>query len=115
MRRSHRTMNNEQTGSRIFAHTRIDMIPALAAVAHLLFDIYLIVGFEKRPIWVSALLGCLYAVSISWNINGISHNFIHTPYFKPGWMNYAFSMLESVAIGFSQTYYHWIHMRHPSG
>ncbi len=82
---------------------------------HLAFNIWLITGFANRPLWLSALLGCVYAISISWNINGISHNFIHTPYFKPRWMNYAFSLLESVAIGFSQTFYHWIHMRHHTG
>ena len=108
-------MNTEPTASRIFAHSRIDIIPVLAAVAHLAFDIYLIVGFASRSIWISALLGCIYSVSISWNINGVSHNFIHTPYFNPSWMNYAFSLLESIAIGFSQTYYHWIHMRHHTG
>jgi len=108
-------MNREHTGSRIFAHTRMDAIPVLAGVAHLLFDVYLIVGFNSRPLWVSVLLGCLYAVSISWNINGVSHNFIHTPYFRPRWLNHAFSLLESIAIGFSQTYYDWIHMRHHVG
>ena len=27
------------------------------------------------------ILGLIYSVSISWNINGVSHNFIHNPYF----------------------------------
>jgi hypothetical protein len=27
------------------------------------------------------ILGFVYSVSISWNINGVSHNFIHNPYF----------------------------------
>ena len=100
---------------KIFANSKMDIIPVMAAVGHLAFDIWLIAGFDSRPLWVSAILGCIYAVSISWNINGISHNFIHTPYFKPRWMNYAFSMLESLAIGFSQTYYHWVHMKHHTG
>jgi fatty acid desaturase len=100
---------------KIFAHSRMDIIPVLAAFAHLAFDVYLIVGFASRPLWISGLLGCIYAISISWNINGISHNFIHTPYFKPRWMNYAFSWVESLAIGFSQTYYRWVHLRHHVG
>lgn len=100
---------------KIFAHTRWDILPVLAALAHVSFNITLILGFESRPLWLSAVLGAIYAVSISWNINSISHNFIHTPYFRPRWMNYAFSLLESVIIGFSQVYYHWIHMRHHSG
>lgn len=100
---------------KIFAHTKMDIIPVMAALAHLTFNLWLIIGFEERPLWVSAILGCIYAISISWNINGVSHNFIHTPYFKPRALNYAFSMLESLAIGFSQTYYHWVHMRHHTG
>ena len=100
---------------KIFAHSKMDIIPVLGAFAHLVFDVWLIVGFDNRPLWLSALLGCIYAISISWNINGISHNFIHTPYFKPRALNYAFSLIESLAIGFSQTYYHWVHMRHHTG
>lgn len=108
-------MKKEKIKSRLFAHSYWDIAPLLSAMAHLAFNIYLIVGFADRPLWVSALLGCIYAISISWNINGISHNFIHTPYFKPRALNYAFSLLESLAIGFSQTYYNWVHMRHHSG
>ncbi|MFK0332776.1 fatty acid desaturase family protein [Rhizobium sp. NPDC090275] len=100
---------------KIFAHSKWDIVPVLAAIANLAFNIYLIAGFERRPLWISAVLGAFYALSISWNINSISHNFIHTRYFKPRWMNYAFSLLESITIGFSQAYYHWVHMRHHSG
>jgi hypothetical protein len=42
-------MNQEQTRSSLFAHSRIDTIPVLAALAHLAFDFYLIVGFASRP------------------------------------------------------------------
>ncbi|MBF2713580.1 fatty acid desaturase [Agrobacterium vitis] len=100
---------------KLFAYSKWDSMSVAAALLHLAFNIYLIAGFESRPLWLSFVLACLYALSISWNINSISHNFIHTPYFKPRWMNYAFSLLESITIGFSQTYYHWVHMRHHSG
>ena len=99
----------------IFAYSKWDIVPVLAAMAHLAFNIDLIAGFESRPLWLSAALGSLYALSISWNINSVSHNFIHTPYFRSRWMNRLFSLLESVTIGFSQTYYHFVHMRHHSG
>jgi len=100
---------------KIFAYSKWDIVPVLAAFAHLAFNVYILAGFGDRPLWLSAVLASVYAVSISWNINSVSHNFIHTPYFRTRWMNYAFSLVESVAIGFSQTYYHWIHMRHHSG
>ena len=99
----------------IFAYSKWDIVPVLAAMAHLAFNIDLIAGFESRPLWLSAALGSLYALSISWNINSISHNFIHTPYFRSRWMNRLFSLLESVTIGFSQTYYHFVHMRRLDG
>ena len=38
--------------------------------------------FPRVPLWVMIILGLIYSVSISWNINGISHNFIHNPYFR---------------------------------
>ena len=100
---------------RVFAHSYWDIVPVMAAVAHLAFNVWLVMGFADRPLWASALLGVIYAISISWNINGISHNFIHTPYFKSRAANYAFSLLESLAIGFSQTYYRWVHLRHHVG
>lgn len=99
----------------IFRHFYLDIVPVLLALAHLAFDAWLIMGFNTRPLLTSATLGIVYAISISWNINSISHNFIHTPYFKSRWLGYAFSYLESLAIGFAQTYYNWIHMRHHAG
>ena len=105
----------EKTNSKIFANSRWDIVPVLAGFSHLAFNIWLVMGFADHPLWVNFVLGCIYAVSISWNINGISHNFLHTPYFKPNWMNYIFSLLDSLAIGFSQVYYTWIHNRHHTG
>ena len=55
-------MNQEQASSSFIAHSRIDTIPVLAALAYLAFDIYLIIGFESRPMGISFLLGCVYAV-----------------------------------------------------
>lgn len=105
----------KRTRGLIFRNTRWDALPVLAGFAHLGFNVWLVAGFADRPLWLSGLLGCVYAVSISWNINSVSHNFIHTPYFSQRWMNYGFSLVESLANGFSQTFYNWIHMRHHKG
>ena len=61
------------------------------------------------------ILGLIYSVSISWNINGISHNFIHNPYFRSPVLNRLFSILESITVGFSQIFYECIHMQHHKG
>ena len=60
-------------------------------------------------------LALLYAVSLSWSINSISHNQIHNAYFSHRAMNRAFDLLLSVTIGFSQTLYRDIHNRHHRG
>ena len=106
------TEHQNEHSKKIFAHSIWDMVPVGAAFAHLAFNAWLVIGFAERSLWLSALLGVIYAISISWNINSVSHNFIHTPYFAPRWLNYAFSLLESLSVGFSQTYYRWVHMRH---
>ena len=61
------------------------------------------------------LLGFIYSISISWNINGVSHNFIHNPYFRSTVLNRLFSILESITVGFSQIFYECIHMQHHKG
>jgi fatty acid desaturase len=57
----------------------------------------------------------IYSISISWNINGIAHNFIHNPFFRWKPANRAFSWLLSVTMGFSQTFYELVHNRHHQG
>jgi fatty acid desaturase len=101
--------------SGLFAWSNWDALSVLAAFAHLVFVIWIVAGFDSRPWWGNLLCACLYAVAISWNINSVSHNFLHTPYFRWKPLNYAFAMLESVTIGFSQTFYTWVHLRHHEG
>ncbi|WP_206677334.1 fatty acid desaturase [Caulobacter sp. SSI4214] len=99
----------------VMAYTLVDLIPVAAAFAHLAFIVWTVAGFAHRPWWGNLICGAVYALAISWNVNGISHNFLHTPYFRSKALNRAFSLLESVAIGFSQTFYTWVHLRHHEG
>jgi fatty acid desaturase len=101
--------------SGLFAWSAWDLIPVLAAFAHLAFVVWLVAGFSSRPWWGNLICGAVYAYAISWNINGVSHNFLHTPYFRSRALNRLFSLLESLAIGFSQTFYTWVHLRHHEG
>jgi len=105
----------KNTQAKIFAHSDWDIIPVLAGVAHLFFVIWLFLHLPVLPVWESLPLLMLYAISISWNINGVSHNFLHNAYFTSHTLNRAFSMVESLAIGFSQAFYTWVHNRHHSG
>ena len=104
-----------KTDSKLFAYTRWDAIPTVAAFAHLalLFSLYYF--FPRAPLWVMLILGLLYAFCINANINGISHNFIHNPYFRSPLLNRLFGVVESLACCFSQTYYDVVHMQHHKG
>ncbi len=103
------------TSSRIFRYSRWDAVPVAAALLQLAYLVALFVYFPRLPLWSLPLLGFVWAVSISWNINGISHNFLHNPYFRSAALNRAFSVLESVTVGFSQVFYDQVHKDHHKG
>ncbi len=74
-----------RTNSRIFAHTRWDAIPVAAALLHCAYFFGMFYLFPRVPLWVMLILGLIYSVSISWNINGIaksSTNGIHMQHHK---------------------------------
>jgi len=105
----------ETKKTKLFAHSNWDIVPVLAGIAHLAFVISFIIAFPHLSWPVRIFFGCIYAIAISWNINSVSHNLIHNPYFTSAKLNRAFGLIESLAIGFSQAFYHWVHMRHHSG
>src|ERR1700746_556069 len=98
------SVERPRTNPRVFGHTRWDVIPVAAALLHCAYFFGMFYLFPRVPLWVMFILGFIYSVSISWNINGVSHNFIHNPYFKWKPLNYAFSWLLSVTMGFSQQF-----------
>ncbi len=63
--------------SRFWAQSRVDFIPAVAGLLHFAFLIFLYFAFPRLSWWVLVPLGLVSSVSISWNINGVSHNFLH--------------------------------------
>ena len=100
---------------KILAHKTADWIPVTCALAHAAYLVTMYLVFRHTSCWVLAVMGFVYSVSISWNINGIAHNFIHNAYFRWTPLNYAFSWLLSVTMGFSQQFYDLIHNRHHQG
>lgn len=101
----------------VFAYSPWDIIPVLAGLAHAAYLVllYYLFTYTSTPWYVLVPMGLAWSVSISWNINGISHNFLHNPYFKSDFLNKLFSLLESLTIGFSQTFYETVHRRHHMG
>ncbi|HUB67844.1 MAG TPA: fatty acid desaturase [Candidatus Methylacidiphilales bacterium] len=100
---------------KLLAYSKWDIVPVLCGPAQLAFLLAFFAVFPVAPWWVLVSMGLIYSVSISWNINGISHNFLHNPYFTSHTLNRIFSLIESLAIGFSQTFYECVHQRHHMG
>ncbi len=103
------------THSRLFAYSRLDAIPVLCGMGHCAYVVFLFYIFPYAPWWVLGLLGLIYSIAIDWNISSIAHNLIHNPPFRWRPLNLAFSLLESVTMGFSQMFYDQIHTRHHMG
>jgi fatty acid desaturase len=99
----------------IFAYSSWDAIPVALGILHFLGVALLALTFSRLSWPVAIACGVLYAVSISWSINSVSHNFIHNPFFVSHTANRAFSVLLSVTLGFSQEMYRYVHLRHHSG
>src|SRR6266550_3881334 len=92
------------TDSKLFAHTRWDAVPVVAGLLHCAYFFGMFYLFSRLPLWLMILFGFIYSISISWNINGISHNFIHNPYFRSALLNRLFSIMESITAGFGQVF-----------
>src|SRR5262249_23105687 len=67
------------------------------------------------PTWFLVLAFIAIAWSYCWNMQCISHNFIHNPYFTSVWLNRAYSVLETLALGVPHILYHHYHMNHHWG
>ena len=100
---------------KILAYSKWDALPALCGILHFAYVLTLFALFPVAPWWVLLCLGIIYSISVSWNINGISHNFIHNPYFSWRPLNRLFAVVESMTLGFSQTFYKYVHHRHHMG
>ncbi|MGI8430959.1 MAG: fatty acid desaturase, partial [Chthoniobacterales bacterium] len=75
------------TDSKIFAFTRWDTIPTVAALFHLAFFFALFFLYPHTPLWIMLLLGFTYSLMVNANINGVAHNFIHNPFFRSPLLN----------------------------
>jgi fatty acid desaturase len=101
--------------NRLFRYDARDAIPALCALGHLVCLAATIVYFDALPAWGLALAFLVVIFNYCWNMQSISHNFIHNPYFVSAWLNRAFSILQSLVLGVPQTILHHFHLNHHWG
>ena len=106
----------KKTGG-FFAYTPWDALPALCGVLNFAFVIcfYLAFAYWHAPRWLLIGMGFTYSFSIGWNINSVCHNFVHNPFFRSELLNRLFSLMQSLALGFSQVCYDAVHSRHHRG
>jgi len=99
----------------LFRYSAWDAIPALLVVVHLgLLAAFFVVWPQLG--WSARLGGAvLYALSIGWSLDSVSHNFIHNPFFAWSPLNRLTSLLLTLALGTPQTMYAYVHMRHHAG
>lgn len=102
-------------GYRFFRYTPSDAIPALCAVSHVALFAVTFLYYSSLPTWFLVGAFCLVIFNYCWNVQSISHNFIHNPFFSSEWLNRAFNLLETIAMGIPQTIYHHYHLNHHFG
>jgi fatty acid desaturase len=100
-----------------FAYSPWDAFPAVCGVLNAAFVVcfYLAFAYWRAPWWVLICMGFTYSFSIGWNINSVCHNFVHNPFFRSPLLNRLFSLMQSLALGFSQVCYDAVHSRHHRG
>ncbi|MBO9707287.1 MAG: fatty acid desaturase [Caulobacter sp.] len=102
-------------GGFIFRYTAWDAAPALLAYLHLALILAFFVAWPALS-WPARLAGgALYALSIGWNLDSVSHNFIHNPFFRSKTLNRITEFVLTFSLGTPQTMYRYVHMRHHAG
>src|SRR5262249_55595741 len=81
-----------------FRHSNWDVIPALCGVGIVALIFWTFLGFDSLSWWVLVPAFIAVMFSYCWNLQCISHNFIHNPYFSSRWLNSAFGVLETFAL-----------------
>jgi len=109
------TIKGDKKPAFLLEHSYWDIMPVTLGIFHFCYMIALFVLFPQLPMWALIPMGLFYSYLVAWNIESVAHNFVHNPYFKSRVLNRAFSLMESICIGFSQQFYKTVHIRHHIG
>jgi fatty acid desaturase len=101
--------------ARLFRYSSWDAIPALCGLGSVALLVAICLFYAVLPGWALAAAFALVIFAYCWNVQSISHNFIHNAFFVNPWANRVFSVLESIAMGIPQTIYHHYHLNHHFG
>ncbi len=98
-----------------FRYSRWDAVVALCGVGIVALILWTFLCFHDLSWWVLAPAYVAIAWSYCWNLQCISHNFIHNPFFTSAWLNRLYSVLETLALGVPHILYHHYHLNHHWG
>lgn len=99
----------------LLAYAAVDGIAVVAGAVHFALLLAWLLAADRLPWWAVIPCGLAYAYALSWSVNGLAHNFIHTRYFRGATLNRCFSTMLSLLAGSSQQLYAFAHARHHLG
>jgi fatty acid desaturase len=99
----------------IFRYSPYDALVAGCGLLNVGFLIWTFLAFPTMSWWMVGLSFFFLSWAYCWNLQCISHNFIHNPFFMNAWLNRAFGVLETLCIGMPHQLYHHYHLNHHAG
>ncbi|MGH7171053.1 MAG: fatty acid desaturase family protein [Gemmataceae bacterium] len=99
----------------LFRSSPYDAIVVLGGLLNVAFLLWTFLAFPSLPWWTVGLSFIVLAWAYCWNLQCISHNFIHNPFFTNVWLNRVFGVLETLCIGMPHQLYHHYHLNHHAG
>jgi fatty acid desaturase len=99
----------------LFRYSSRDALLALSTVGIVGLLFTTLLYFDTLSWWILGPAFVVIAWSYCWNLQCIAHNFIHNPFFRPPFLNQAFSVLNTLALGVPQIIYHHYHLNHHWG
>jgi fatty acid desaturase len=98
-----------------FRYSPYDAIVAICGLLNVAFLLGTFLAFPSLPWWAVGLSFVVLTWAYCWNLQCISHNFIHNPFFTNVWINRLFGVLETLCIGMPHQLYHHYHLNHHAG
>ncbi len=99
----------------LFRYSPYDAIIAFCGLLNAAFLLWTFLAFPSLPWWAVGVSFFVLTWAYCWNLQCISHNFIHNPFFTNVWLNRLFGVLETLCIGMPHQLYHHYHLNHHAG
>lgn len=93
-------------------HSKLDWILVLVAVSQTVSLAFWAYSFEELSLLPNVLIFGVELLLYYFNPIVITHNFLHTPFFKSSFLNKLFPILNSMNLGLPQILYKYHHLNH---